>query len=196
MMTRSLLIALSIWGLLTACASSEKRQEAPENGPSATERALDRTSAGIGNAASAPLKDMNIIRQDIPVLLKEIKNPYDLDPALTCEEITERVEALNLVLGRDWDMPPPDKKSMDERAADGASTAVLDTIASQASGIVPYRGIVRTLSGAKSHTKKVIKAYERGSHRRTYLKAIGLMNACPPPASPMPDEAPEKIVFK
>lgn len=193
---KTILITISAGLLLIGCASSEKGNETAEEKPSITEQALERTSSGISGAASAPLKDMNIIREDIPDLLKEIKNPYNIDPAMTCEEIIVRVDALNAVLGRDWDIPPPDKKSMEERAADGASTAVLDTIASQASGVIPYRGIVRTLSGATSHTKKVIKAYERGSHRRTYLKAIGLMNACPHPASPLPEEDVDMIVFK
>ena len=86
---------------------------------------------------------------------------------------------------------------MSDRAADGASTAFLDTVASTASGIIPYRGIVRTVTGANSHATKVRKAYERGSHRRTFLKAMGLIKGCDYPAAPLPlPKEDPKVVFR
>lgn len=191
----SLIIAITL--LCAACATKPTQNGQDADARNSTQKALDKTSAGVGNAATAPLVDLNIKREQIPALLKEIRNPYNVDPAIDCTQIAARVEALNAVLGRDWDIPPPDKKSLEERATDGASTALLDTVASEASGLIPYRGLVRTVSGANRHKKKVFKAYERGSHRRTYLKGIGIMKGCPSPASPipMPEEA-DKVVFK
>jgi len=161
-----------------------------------TQRAMDTASSGVGEAAAAPLEDFNLKRDKIPPLLKTIRNPYNVDTAIGCIEITQRVEALNVVLGRDWDVPPADKKSLEERAANGASTAFLDTIASEASGLIPYRGIVRSVSGANRHRKRVLKAYERGSHRRTFLKGLGLMKGCSGPAVPTLVEEESKVVFK
>ncbi len=159
--------------------------------------ALDRTGDGLGDAASAPLTDLNLKRKKIPDLLKTIRNPYNVDTNISCEEIAVRVEALTDILGRDWDIPPPDKKSLDERAADGASTAFLDSVASGASGLIPFRSVVRTVTGANYYQRKVLKAYERGSHRRTFLKGLGLMKDCPVPAAPAPlEDLESKIVFK
>ncbi|MEO0551542.1 MAG: hypothetical protein AAFZ91_16625, partial [Pseudomonadota bacterium] len=79
----------------------------------------------------------------------------------------------------------------------GASTAFLDAVSSGASGFIPYRGIVRTVTGANSHATKVRKAYERGSHRRTFLKGIGLMKGCSYPAAPLPlPEEDPRVVFR
>ncbi len=198
---KSTFYAFIFISLLTACTSSPQKQSTPQTegaaSPSATERAIQQTQSGFNEAALSPLKDINLRREKIPDEFKQIKNPYRVDQNLTCAEITTEVNRLDALLGRDWDIPPPDKKAMKERAADGASTAFLDTVASEASGLIPYRGVVRTVTGANSHAKKVRKAYERGSHRRTFLKGIGLMKGCPYPAAPLPlPEEPSKVVFR
>lgn len=194
-----ILSPLSVLAICAACATSNTAnvQTETEDETSATERAIQQSQDGFGDAAASPLKDVNLIRENAPEEFKAIRNPYNVDPEISCDEIAVEVTRLNELLGRDWDIPPPDKKGMSDRAADGASTAFLDTVASTASGIIPYRGIVRTVTGANSHATKVRKAYERGSHRRTFLKAMGLMKACDYPASPLPipEEAP-KVVFR
>ncbi len=182
---------------IAACATPPPVSDGSEQSSvSHTQRAIDTAGSGVGEAASAPLKDLNLKRDKIPALLKKIRNPYKVDPEIDCLEITLRVEALTAILGRDWDVAPPDKKSLEERTADGASTAFLDTVASEASGLIPYRGLVRAVSGANRHNKKVLKAYERGSHRRTFLKGLGLMKGCSGPAAPAPIEDDSKVVFK
>nr|WP_197501425.1 hypothetical protein [Hyphomonas sp. Mor2] len=189
--------ALSLLLLSAACATSAPQEPETETEPGATERALEKTQDGFGDAALSPLEDVNLKRAKIPEKFKEIKNPYLVSVETSCEKIAEEVLELDALLGRDWDIPPPDKKGLSDRAADGASTAFLDTVASGASGLIPYRGIVRTVTGANSHATKVRKAYERGSHRRTFLKGIGLAKGCEYPAAPLPPEEEEsKIVFR
>ena len=190
-------LALATVLLIGACASTpDSKPDAPPQ-QSATDRAIQQSQDGFGDAAMSPLEDVNLKREKIPEEFKSIKNPYQVDIEITCEAIAAEVETLNNVLGRDWDIPPPDKAALSERAADGASTAFLDTVAGTASGVIPFRGVVRTVTGANSHARKVRKAYERGSHRRTFLKGIGLVKECPYPASPapLPEEDP-KVVFR
>ncbi|MEM8617843.1 MAG: hypothetical protein AAGF20_13030, partial [Pseudomonadota bacterium] len=148
-------------------------------------------------AVSAPLRDLNLQRGEIPAPLKAIKTPYAIPQDLSCPALATEIEALNGLLGRDWDVPPPDKKALEERAADGASTALLDAVADQATGLIPYRGLVRSVSGAKRHERKVQKAYARGAHRRTFLKGLGYMQGCDGAAAPLPpsEDAP-RIVFR
>jgi hypothetical protein len=191
------LLALGIF--LSACATSPDTSSAEDASPeqSATDRAIQKSQDGFSDAALTPLEDVNLKREKIPEEFKKIKNPYAVSPDVDCDKIAKEVSVLDGLLGRDWDIPPPDKEGLSERAADGASTAFLDTVASGASGFIPYRGIVRTVTGANSHATKVRKAYERGSHRRTFLKGMGLIKGCPYPASPLPlpEEVP-KVVFR
>ncbi len=184
---------------LTACAATQKTNDTANTSPSpsTTEQVFKTAQAGVGEAALSPLEDINFKRDKIPARLKAIKNPYEISPFMTCREIELEVLALDGLLGRDWDTPPPEKAKLKDRAADGASTAFLDAVSSGASGLIPYRGYVRTLSGANRHQKKVLRAYERGSHRRTFLKGVGLNRGCVYPASPqpLPDDDP-KVVFR
>ncbi|MEM9055468.1 MAG: hypothetical protein AAGB16_09090 [Pseudomonadota bacterium] len=196
---KTYLITLLSATTIVACASTPETSstDAGSSSPSAAERAIDQTEAGLGDAALSPLKDVNLKRDEIPEKLKQIKNPYLVPENVTCEQIALEVTELDALLGRDWDIPPPDKKGLSDRAADGASTALLDALSSGASSFIPYRGFVRTLSGANNHAKKVLKAYERGSHRRSFLKGIGLLKGCAYPAAPLPqpEEVP-KVVFR
>lgn len=186
-------IVLSVGLLSAACASNPSTPE-EEPGPSATERAITQSQDGFGDAALSPLEDVNLKRAKIPDKFKQIKNPYLVALETSCEKIAEEVLELDALLGRDWDIPPPDKKGLSDRAADGASTAFLDSIASGASAFIPYRGIVRTVTGANSHATKVRKAYERGSHRRTFLKGIGYAKGCEYPAAPLPPVEEESMI--
>ncbi len=197
-MTR-LLSVLAFYLFTTACATSSdpSKTETGEPTNSATERAIQQSQEGFSDAALTPLEDVNLKRAKIPEEFKDIRNPYDVDIDSECNKIAKEVNILDGLLGRDWDVPPPDEKGLSDRAADGASTAFLDAVASGATGFIPYRGLVRTVTGANSHATKVRKAYERGSHRRTFLKGIGLAKGCDYPAAPLPllEEEP-KVVFR
>ena len=196
---KQLALCLSLGLFVAACATTPKSSPDADSADqtSATDRAVQKSQDGFSDAALSPLEDINLKRAPIPEEFKAIHNPYAVDPDTSCDMIAKEVTTLDALLGRDWDVPPPDKKGLDERAADGASTAFLDAVSSGASGIIPYRGLVRTVTGANSHATKVRKAYERGSHRRTFLKGIGLIKGCVYPAAPLPlPEEDPKVVFK
>ena len=182
----------------TADTPKDGGEEAEDQETSLTSRALQQTQDGLSEAALSPLKDLNLRKDPVPDLLLSIKNPYETPARQSCTDLAEQIEALNALLGRDWDVPPPDKAGLSERAAEGASTVFLETIASQASGLIPYRGVVRSVSGADREVRKKRKAYERGSHRRTFLKGLGKAKGCPYPAAPqaLPEPDTPKIEFR
>ena len=194
---KHILLSVSFAFLIAACASTPATSSEAPPKPSATDRAIQQSQDGFSDAAMSPLEDVNLKRDKIPEVFQGIRNPYDVNIEISCDEIAAEIDRLTAVLGRDWDIPPPDKEGLSARAADGASTAFLDTVAGTASGVIPFRGVVRTVTGANSHARKVRKAYERGSHRRTFLKGIGLVKDCPYPASPLPlPEEDPKVVFR
>ncbi|MEM1035632.1 MAG: hypothetical protein AAGI14_02605 [Pseudomonadota bacterium] len=183
---------------LTLCACASTNQSEAVSDQNSVERAFESTSRGLGNAAMTPVGDLNLTREEIPALLQTIKDPYDVPTFIPCDDIAARVMALDAVLGRDFDTPKPDDdRSLGQKAADGTSSALLDTVASEAGGLIPFRGIVRRVSGARAWDRKVLKAYERGSHRRTYLKGLGSSKGCSAPAAPNPPVSkPDKVIFK
>ncbi|WP_290754853.1 hypothetical protein [Henriciella sp.] len=175
MKQRLFLLLIPITGLLAACASSTA-----STASTATSAAVSQTRAGFTEAALSPLEDLNLRKDEIPPVLADIDNPYAVSQTLGCEDITSRLAELDAVLPPDWDAAHErqEDSSLSDKAADTASDGVLGVVASEARGLIPYRGWVRRLSGANSHDKKVKAALERGNAQRTYLKAIGRMKSC------------------
>ena len=169
-----------------------------ENVSDAAGSAYTQTRSGLSDAALSPLEDFNLRREEIPPILKGVQSPYELPEKMSCEEIEQRWADLDAVLGPDWDTPVPDERLRTEKLADSAADATLGAIASEARGLIPFRGIVRKATGAESHEKKYNLAYKIGAQRRAYLKGMGLAMDCPLPARPdfAAERDPTAVTFK
>lgn len=160
---------------LGACAS------VPTPGTSDLKDGAEVTGAGLGNALAAPLKDVNVVRDEIPGVLQEAaKAPYARPVPMTCARITALLLPLNGALGPDLDEMDIDEDSLGEMGGEAA----LDAIADFASSAIPFRGWVRKISGAEKHQKRLRAAIAAGEARRAYLKGLGEQMKCPPPATP------------
>jgi hypothetical protein len=174
-MRSRLFLLLPIFAL-GACASL------PTPGASDLKEGAEVTGAGLGNALVTPLKDVNVVREEIPeVLLEAAKGPYARPNPLTCARITALLLPLNGALGPDVDEMVVDTESLGERGGEAALDAITDFAASA----IPYRGWVRKLSGAEKHEKRMRAAIAAGEVRRAYLKGLGEQLRCAPPAAPV-----------
>ena len=164
--------------------------------PSTVDRAVEQTRAGLGAAALSPLEDLNLRNKVIPRNLAQLESPYDLPAHLSCGEITRLVRELDASLGDDWDAPQIEEdRSRSERVADGTSSATLGAVASEARGLIPFRGVVRTVTGANRYANRRDKAYALGAQQRAYLKGMGAAHGCAPPASPRPHDSVSRIIY-
>ncbi|AWM77828.1 hypothetical protein [Phenylobacterium parvum] len=160
---------------LGACAT------VPTPGARDLQEGADVTTAGLGNALATPLKDVNIVRDEIPLVLQEAaKAPYARPNPMTCARITALLLPLNGALGPDLDDMKIDEDSLGEMGGEAA----LDAIADFAAGSIPFRSWVRRFSGAEKHQKRVRAAIAAGEVRRAYLKGLGEQLKCAPPATP------------
>ena len=140
-----------------------------------------------GDAFTAPLEDLNLKRQAIPAILQSaITKPYDLTGLDTCEAIAGEVAQLDVLLGADFDEPPPpaNDDSMAEKGQRMAGHAAVGAVRSASRSIIPFRGIVRKMTGAERHEREVDTAIQAGKVRRAYLKGVGMNKNCAPPAAP------------
>lgn len=134
-----------------------------------------------GDAVIAPLGDLNLVRAKIPDALKEaLASPYAEPPVRECSALTERIQALDAALGADLDAPKTgNEASLLERGVDQVGKASINMISDTTTGIVPFRGWVRRLTGAERHSKRVAAAITAGSLRRAYLKGYARAQGCP-----------------
>lgn len=139
---------------------------------------------GFTDAAKAPLRDLNLIRADIPpVLLEASEAPYALPRPLNCGVLAGEIALLDDALGPDLDAP--------ESAEPGLLTrgrgAAVDLVRGAAQGVLPFRSWIRKLSGAERYDRTVRAAIDAGGVRRAYLKGLGVMRSCRTPAAPTTD---------
>lgn len=147
-------------------------------------RGAGEVGAGLGNALSAPLEDLNIKRTPIPgSLIRSEANPYAIGGMDHCESIAAEVGALDDALGPDSDLPPPEL-TRGQREADRDAKMTLSFVHGAAQSAMPFHSWVARLSGAERHRREVQEAIKAGVQRRGFLKARGMALNCAPPAAP------------
>lgn len=154
-----LIIALALPLLTPSGAHAQTRQEEPD--------AVD--------VARTPLEDLNIASKDIPeVLVAALRDPYDIEGILTCNDIVMRIAELDNTLGPDFDIPQEENR----RISTGRVAK------SVVGSLMPFRGIVREVSGANKRRAETRLAITAGMVRRAYLKGMGEARDCPYPSRP------------
>ncbi len=131
-----------------------------------------RTASSI---LESPLSDANLKKKHIaPVLLAAQAHPYTTAGLTDCARIGAAVKELDVVLGRDLDMPDAGKKPSESHEL--AMDAGQDTINS----LIPGRFIIRRLTGATDAQRRAVAAVYAGSVRRGFLKGLGAANTSRP----------------
>lgn len=153
--------------LLGACATEPEGQDG-----------FDRTADEVSDTAQQPLRDFNVIRDEIPEILSTAKaDPYAKLPETNCQSLTAEIRELNFVLGADLDI------------ADESDRTALDVTFSLARGLalgfIPFRGVAREVTGAEAHDRAFNEAVLAGTVRRAYLKGVGESLGCTYPGAPL-----------
>lgn len=137
--------------------------------------ACSSTSEQVGSAATTPLRDLNVVKAEIPPLLQQAQAaPYALPAERACPALREAVRQLDEVLGPDLDAPPEPAPSTAERG----QAEVGKALQRAAEGAVPFRGWVRKLSGAERQERRVARAIEAGEARRAFLRGLAAGQGC------------------
>jgi hypothetical protein len=129
---------------------------------------------GVGMAATAPLDDLNLRRQEVPEALISARHaPYATASLRRCSEIIAGIDDLDQALGPDVDQSVPG-----DGVGDQAANAALDMVRDTATDFIPLRSWVRRLSGAAAHDREVQAAIRAGLVRRGFLKGIAHQRRC------------------
>ena len=130
----------------------------------------------VADVAMTPLNDLNLAKDEIPpILLVAVDEPYASPATQGCDDIRSEIANLDAVLGDDYDTAPPAERS--DVDAGGIVKRVVGWL-------IPYRGIIREVSGANKHEWEFRQAIAAGLMRRAYLKGLGEARDCPYPARP------------
>lgn len=151
---------------------------APAAAPLAAQVMPDPDAAEV---ARTPLRDLNIASREIPeVLLAAARDPYAQAGMDTCDALVTDIAALDGVLGADYDIADADGNDRLSEGRIGQSVV---------GSIIPFRGVIREVTGAASNDRVLRAAYTAGMVRRSFLKGLGLGRGCAYPARPKSDPA-------
>ena len=134
----------------------------------------------VGDVALTPFSDLNIVNEEIPPALIEARAaPYAPPDPDSCANIREQIGNIDAVLGEDYDTRSA-KERLDMDPGGVAQRMV--------GWLIPFRGIIREVSGANKSEWELRQAVVAGFMRRAYLKGLGEAKGCPYPARPATSE--------
>ncbi len=131
----------------------------------------ETTAERAGDIATQPARDVGAVKTKVPPVLREAAaDPYSLDGLAKCGAIRAEIVDLSGALGPDYEGGVDRKKSRKIKVTG-------DTVAGL---IVPFRGIVREVSGAASAQRELNAAIDAGLARRGFLRGTYLARRCKP----------------
>jgi hypothetical protein len=167
---------------LSACAANDTDKSAAKQDTPILESGL----ADVFDAATGPLEDLNLKRKKIPeILAKVVEDPYHVPAKLTCKTVRSELAALEPLIGPDIkakgvqvasnDSFIPDIPDLDSIEMPNVQKLAHDKLMSEIrsqTNILPFRSIIRRITGAEKHKKNYEEAYYAGKLRRAYLKGL------------------------
>ncbi|MFZ2995636.1 hypothetical protein [Sphingobium sp.] len=141
------------------------------------DRPRDDTMRKAGTIASQPARDVGLEKDQIPpVLLKAVDNPYAPPASRTCKGLTNALGELNGVLGQDFVVGAQANENRTGKIAEAVGKTVVNSL-------IPFRGLVREISGAAPAERRLEAAVTAGVARRGYLRGLAAAKGCKPPKS-------------
>jgi len=129
----------------------------------------DSTMKDAGEVATQPVRDVGLAKTKIPpVLLEASDGPYDLTGMGSCGAIANEVRALSHEIGPDFDSGKPGRKAS---LAKVGGAAVVNSL-------IPFRGVVREVSGAAAADRALLAAQQAGFARRGFLRGLAMSRHC------------------
>jgi len=152
------------WSLLLGMAIL-----AATGAPAAAQEKKESTVKEAGQIVSQPVRDVGIAKTKVPPRLAEIgDNPYAMRGAGTCRQIASSIAALNEDLGPDY---TGDATPQKRNVAKAGGAAVVNSL-------IPFRGLVREVSGAGPAERRLNAAIDAGIARRGFLHGLQRAKGC------------------
>lgn len=135
---------------------------------------LDDTGKKAGEIASQPARDVGMAGKKIPpVLEKATEDPYGVAGTKTCKQLSSSMKELNEVLGPDFIAGAEKKENRAGKLAEAGGKTVVNSI-------IPFRGLIREISGAAPQQRRYEAALEAGLARRGFIRGIHRTRGCKP----------------
>lgn len=131
----------------------------------------------VGDIVTQPARDVNLQRTTIPpVLIDANTAPYSTRDLQNCRTIVDAVRRLDDALGQDFVVVDPEE-NRGAKLAEATGRWVVNRL-------IPFRSLVREVSGAAPAQRRLDEAISAGYARRGFLRGVGYARGCPPIGAP------------
>jgi hypothetical protein len=131
----------------------------------------DETLKKAGDIVLQPVKDVGIAKTKIPELLAHAQAQPYASPGKGCKGVVSAISELNGVLGPDFGTNSKENENKFGKLAAAGGEAVVNTL-------IPFRGLVREVSGAAPAERRLDAAVNAGLARRGYLRGLAVSRGC------------------
>jgi hypothetical protein len=146
---------------------SSSAQSSAEN-----KRPVADTLNKAGDIAIQPVRDVGASKRAIPpVLERASEDPYSTTGVRTCSQISTAMGELGEVLGPDYVPGHSARENRVGKLAEAGGKTVVNAL-------VPFRGLVREVSGAAPAERRYNTALDAGLVRRGFLRGLAVARGC------------------
>ncbi|MBU1379126.1 MAG: hypothetical protein KKE02_23110 [Alphaproteobacteria bacterium] len=126
-----------------------------------------------GDILVQPIRDTGLMSVEIPEpLVQATAAPYALSTGASCAEVSAEIAGLSAVLGPDLIAEPGQRESRVGKLAEAGGRAAVNSL-------IPFRLLVREVTGAAPAQRRFQEAVELGYARRGFLRGIYRLRDCP-----------------
>jgi hypothetical protein len=146
-------------------------QRASQSAPPTPPKRDNEAGRAMGDIVTAPLQDVNLKTKRIPEVLELARGgPYDMTGTSNCSAIKRNIDALTGVLGTDFDTPEDRRPNRGRQAANVGKSVV--------QSFIPFRGVIREVTGAAAAQREWDAAVDAGIARRGFLRGVARVRGC------------------
>lgn len=168
---RTIVSSLLIIALFAAPVVAGSNSSMPP-GNSAEPSGIQSVGKSAGRIASQPVRDVGVARTDIPpVLQAAAADPYSLKGIKSCRDVSNAFHALTDVIGPDYKVGATRKENRVGKLAEAGGKTVVNSV-------IPFRGLVREVTGAAPAQRRLERAVTAGYARRGFLRGVHQTRKC------------------
>lgn len=137
-----------------------------------THEKVVETGRKAGQIATQPVRDVGMQRIDIPApVQRAAAAPYSLRGLKNCAQLNHAIFELNDVLGPDYGGAVRVRENKAGKLAEAGGKTIVNTI-------IPFRGLVREISGAAPAERRLNAAIRAAFARRGFLRGVATARKC------------------
>lgn len=158
----------------TTTKTTETKVETPSQTTTTTttKEKVVETGKRAGEIATQPVRDVGAQKIEIPAPIQQAAAaPYSLKGLKSCTQLNRAIFELNDVLGPDYDGAVAVRENKAGKLAEAGGKTIVNTI-------IPFRGLVREISGAAPAERRLNAAIRAGFARRGFLRGVATARKC------------------